>query len=88
MKATIYHNPRCGTSRNTLAMLEETPGLELEVVDYLKMPPSRNELARLYAEAGLTPRDGLRKKESLAAELELETASDEAILDAMAANPS
>lgn len=87
MKATIYHNPRCGTSRNTLAMLEETPGLELEVVDYLKMPPSRNELARLYAEAGLTPRDGLRKKESLAAELELETASDEAILDAMAANP-
>lgn len=87
MKATIYHNPRCGTSRKTLGMLEETPGLDLTVIDYLKTPPTCTDLARLYAEAGLTPRDGLRMKEPLAAELGLASATDEAILDAMAANP-
>jgi len=85
MKATILHNPRCGTSRNTLAMLEAEPGIELTVIDYLKAPPSRDELARLYARAGISPREGLRAKEESAADLA--GASDDAILDAMIANP-
>ena len=49
MKATIWHNPACGTSRKTLAILQETPGVELSVVEYLKTPPSRDELLRLIA---------------------------------------
>ena len=85
MKATIFHNPRCGTSRNTLAMLEAEPGIELTVVDYLKTPPSRDELSRLYARAGISPRDGLRAKEEAASALA--GAGDAAVLDAMAANP-
>ena len=85
MKATIYHNPRCGTSRNTLAMLEAEPGVELNVIDYLKNPPTRDELARLYARAGITPRDGLRVKEAAASNLV--GAADSAILDAMIADP-
>ena len=88
MKATIYHNPRCGTSRKTLELLESA-GAEVEVVDYLKHPPSKEELRRLYGRAGMTPRQGLRAKESLAADLDLVEGpvSDEAILDAMVANP-
>ena len=88
MTATIYHNPACGTSRKTLAILAES-GVEPRVVEYLKDPPSRAELQRLYARAGLTPRQGLRAKEPLAAELGLldEGVSDDAILDAMAAHP-
>lgn len=85
MKATIYHNPRCGTSRNTLAMLEAEPGIELEVIDYLKNPPSREELARLYARAGIAPREGLRAKEAAADPLR--DAGDDRILDAMVADP-
>jgi arsenate reductase len=85
MKATILHNPRCGTSRNTLATLEAVPGIELTVIDYLKAPPTRDELARLYARAGISPRDGLRTKEEAAGALA--GASDDAILDAMIANP-
>jgi arsenate reductase len=85
MKATIFHNPRCGTSRNTLAMLEAEPGIELTVIDYLKTPPARDALARLYARAGISPREGLRTKEPAAADLI--GAGDAAILDAMAANP-
>jgi len=86
MKATIYHNPRCGTSRDTLAILEEA-GADVTVIEYLKTPPSREELRRVYARAGLTPREGLRAKEPLAAELGLSGADDEAILDAMAEHP-
>lgn len=86
MKATIFHNPRCGTSRNTLAMLEAEPGIELTIIDYLKTPPGRDELARLYARAGISPRDGLRAKEDAAAALA--GAADAAVLDAMAANPT
>ena len=85
MKATIYHNPRCSKSRETLALLEGTPGVEVEVVEYLKTPPSRATLAALYAKAGITPRDGLRKGEDGAKALK--DASDDAILDAMAADP-
>jgi arsenate reductase len=88
MKATIYHNPRCGTSRKTLEILE-AEGVEVEVVDYLADPPSKDELRRLYRRAGIGPSEGLRAKEPLAAELGLtaEGASEEAILDAMMAHP-
>jgi arsenate reductase len=88
MTATIYHNPACGTSRKTLAILREA-GVEPRVVEYLKDPPSRDELRRLYARAGLTPRQGLRAKEPLAAELGLldEGIDDDAILDAMVQHP-
>ena len=85
MKATIWHNPNCGTSRKTLAILEETPGVEVEVIQYLKTPPSRERLAGLYARAGITPREGLRTKQDEAKALL--DASDDAILDAMMANP-
>ena len=88
MKATIYHNPKCGTSRKTLDILNEA-GADVTIVEYLKTPPSREELKRLYARAGITPREGLRAKEPLAAELGLlgDDIGDEAILDAMLANP-
>lgn len=88
MKATIYHNPKCGTSRKTLEILREA-GAETEIIEYLKTPPLREELKRLYARAGITPREGLRAKEPLAQELGLLNPGigDDAILDAMMANP-
>ena len=88
MKATIYHNPNCGTSRKTLDILKES-GADVKVIQYLKTPPSRDELVRLYKRAGITPRQGLRKKEPLAAELGLldEKVSDDRILDAMVKHP-
>ena len=86
MKAKIYHNPACGTSRKTLVILQEK-GADVTVVEYLKHPPTRAELQRLYARAGMTARDGLRAKEPLATELGLAGASDDAILDAMIAHP-
>lgn len=87
MKATIYHNPKCGASRNTLEILRAAPGVEVEIVDYLKHPPTRETLAALYARAGITPHEGLRRKESLARDLDLDHVSDEAVLDAMIADP-
>jgi arsenate reductase len=84
VKATIWHNPRCGTSRNTLALLEQA-GAEIAVIDYLKSPPSRDELRRLYERAGISAREGLRTKEAGAAGLA--QADDETVLDAMIANP-
>lgn len=84
MKATIYHNPRCSKSRETLALLEEA-GADVTVVEYLKTPPSRDELKRLYAKAGMTPREGLRSAEDAAKALK--AASDDRILDAMVADP-
>ena len=88
MKATIHHNPACGTSRKTLEILKEA-GAEVTVNEYLTTPPSREELKRLYARAGLRPRDGLRAKEPLAAELGLtgEDADDDRVLDAMIKHP-
>ena len=88
MKATIYHNPKCGTSRKTLEILE-AEGAEVTVVEYLKTPPSKDELRRLYERAGIGPRDGLRAKESLAEDLDLLSGnvSDDALLDAMVENP-
>lgn len=86
MKVTIYHNPMCGTSRNTLAALQDS-GADLTVIEYLRAPPSKDELRRLYAEAKISPREGLRAKEPLATELGLLDANDEAILDAMMMHP-
>jgi len=88
MKATIFHNPSCGTSRKTLQRLEDS-GAEVTVIEYLKTPPSRDELKRIYERAGMSPRDGLRAKEPLAAELGLDQpgAGDDRILDAMMAHP-
>jgi arsenate reductase len=88
MKATIWHNPACGTSRKTLEILRES-GADVTVIEYLKMPPSRPELERLYARAGLSAREGLRAKETLAEDLDLLSGrvSDETLLDAMVENP-
>jgi arsenate reductase len=85
MKATIWHNPRCSTSRKTLAILKETPGIEVEVIEYLERPPTRERLAGLYAKAGITPREGLRAKEG-GARPYLDADAD-TILDAMLADP-
>jgi arsenate reductase len=88
MKATIYHNPMCGTSRKTLEILNKV-GADVTVVDYLKAPPSREELKRLYDRAGISPREGLRAKEEVAGRLGLNRpdVSDEEILDAMMEHP-
>ena len=87
MKATIWHNPACGTSRKTLAILQETPGVELTVVEYLKTPPTAQKLAQLYQSAGITPQQGLRLRGTDAAERGLPDASDAAVLAAMASDP-
>lgn len=87
MKATIWHNPKCGTSRKTLALLEERDGIELTVVEYLKTPPSRDKLAQLYRDAGITPAEGLRKRGTDAEERGLPGADADTILTAMAAEP-
>ena len=88
MKAKIYHNPNCGTSRKTLEILQES-GRDVEVQEYLKQPPSRDELKRLYERAGISPRQGLRAKDPLADELGLKRpdVSDDEILDAMMKHP-
>ena len=86
MKAIIYHNPMCGTSRKTLEILREE-GADVTVIEYLKTPPNAAELERLYARAGIAPREGLRAREPLAGELGLDKASDAAILAAMAEHP-
>ena len=88
MKATIWHNPQCGTSRNTLALLRAREGVDLEVVEYLKRPPSRDKLAQLYRDAGMAPREGLRLRGTDAEERGLTTADDDAVLDAMVAEPT
>ncbi|GAA4811167.1 arsenate reductase (glutaredoxin) [Tomitella cavernea] len=84
--ATIYHNPRCSTSRNALQLLRDN-GIEPTIVKYLDTPPTRGELARLIEQAGLTPRQAIRTKESVYRELGLADAGDDALLDAMAAHP-
>lgn len=88
MAITIYHNPACGTSRNTLAMIRQS-GEEPRVIEYLKTPPSRAELVAMMAAAGLTPRQLQREKGTPAAELGLAdpTLSDEALIYAMLAHP-
>lgn len=88
MDIKIYHNPGCGTSRNVLAMIRNT-GIEPEVIEYLKTPPGREELADMIARAGLTARQAVREKGTPYAELGLDdpALTDEQLLDAMQANP-
>lgn len=87
MKAIIWHNPRCSKSRAALAILEETPGVEVEIVDYLKTSPNRADIAAVLDAAGVAPRDALRKGEAIVKEIDLDTSDDAAILNAMAAHP-
>jgi arsenate reductase len=82
----IYHNPRCSTSRKTLDLLRDN-GIEPEVVQYLKTPPSRAELVKMIKDAGIDVRTAVRKRESLYEELGLADASDDELLDAMAEHP-
>lgn len=88
MDATIYHNPDCGTSRNTLAMIRNA-GIEPTIVEYLETPPSRDELKALIAAAGLSVRQAIREKGTPYAELGLDDPSvgDADLLDAMMAHP-
>lgn len=88
MDITIYHNPRCGTSRNTLALIRNT-GVEPQVVEYLLAPPDRATLAGMIAKAGLSVREAMRSKEQVFADLGLgdPAIGDDALLDAMLANP-
>lgn len=91
MHATIWHNPACGTSRKTLEILQETAGVDLTVIDYLKHPPTREKLVQLHRDAGLSHRHGMRTTNSPAAELVadlgLKDADEATILDAMTAHP-
>lgn len=87
MKATIWHNPACGTSRKTLAILESLSGVELTVVEYLKTPPRAEKLAQLYRDAGITPQQGLRLRGTDAEERGLRDADDATVLAAMVAEP-
>jgi arsenate reductase (glutaredoxin) len=82
----IYHNPKCSTSRKTLDLLRDN-GIEPQIVQYLKTPPSRAELVRMIRDAGIDVRTAVRKRESLYAELGLADAGDDELLDAMAEHP-
>jgi arsenate reductase len=88
MSVTIYHNPDCGTSRNTLAMIRNA-GIEPEIIEYLKTPPNRDTLLQLVSRAGLTVRAALREKGTPYADLGLDDLSlnDEQLLDAMLTHP-
>lgn len=87
-KVTIFHNPSCSSSRNTLGLLREA-GIEPEIIEYLKTPPTRETLKRLIADARLTAAQAIRSKEPLFAELGLDRpgVSEEQLLDAMLAHP-
>lgn len=88
MDVTIYHNPDCGTSRNTLELIRHA-GIEPTVIDYLQNPPSREQLSTMIADAGLTVREAIREKGTPYAEFGLDNPSltDEQLLDAMIATP-
>ncbi|MHC1550056.1 arsenate reductase (glutaredoxin) [Phyllobacterium sp. K27] len=88
MTVTIYHNPSCGTSRNTLALIRNA-GIEPTVIEYVKTPPSRDDLRDMIKKAGLTVREAIREKGTPYAELGLGNLSltDEQLLDAMEAHP-
>ncbi len=88
MKATIYHNPRCSKSRQTLALLEEK-GIDLEIIEYLKTPPDQQTLQDILTKLDIKPLDLMRKGESVFNELKLEDKIEDtqALLDAMVENP-
>ena len=85
---TIYHNPKCGTSRNTLAMIRAV-GIEPTVIEYLKTPPTREELVALIQDMGISVRELLRAKENIYSELDLDNAkwSDDELIDQIMAHP-
>ena len=87
MKATIWHNPKCGTSRKTLAILENLSKVDVTVVEYLKEPPTRDKLEQLFKDAGMSPNEGLRLRGTDAEERGLPDADADTVLDAMAADP-
>ena len=88
MNVTIYHNPSCGTSRNTLELIRAA-GIEPTVIEYLQQPPTRDQLATMIADAGLTVREAIREKGTPYAELGLDNPdlTDDQLLDAMIATP-
>lgn len=88
MDVTIYHNPDCGTSRNTLALIRNA-GVEPEIIEYLETPPTRAVLEDLIAKAGLTVREAIREKGTPYAELGLDdpTLTEDELLDAMLEHP-
>ncbi len=88
MTITIYHNPKCGTSRNTLAMIRQS-GEEPRIIEYLQTPPSRIQLVNLLQQMNLPPRDLLRQKEAAYQTLGLDNPqlSDDVLIDAMMAHP-
>jgi arsenate reductase (glutaredoxin) len=88
MKATIWHNPTCGTSRKTLEILRETPGIDVTIVEYLKAPPTEEKLAQLYKSAGISPLQGVRTRGTAAIEMGLLNADDATIVSAMARDPA
>lgn len=87
-RVAIYHNPNCGTSRNTLALIRNT-GIVPQVIDYLTNPPTREQLQALIKASGLTVREAIREKEAIYTELSLQdlSLSDDQLLDAMLAHP-
>lgn len=87
MKATIWHNPNCSTSNKALAILRDTPGVEVTVIEYLRDPPSPDKLRQLFRDAGLAPNEGLRLRGTDADARGLTTADDATVLAAMAAEP-
>ncbi len=87
MKTTIWHNPQCGKSRATLAILQDRDDVDLTIVEYLKTPPTREKLAQLYRDAGMAPREGVRTFKTDAEERGLTSADDDTVLDAMIADP-
>jgi arsenate reductase (glutaredoxin) len=88
MKATIWHNPDCGTSRKTLATLRDSPDIDLNVIEYRSSPFTRAKLEQLFRDAGLSPREALRTRGSPAEELGLiDGAKSDAILAAMVEHP-
>ncbi len=84
--SVIYHNPRCTTSRKALELLRDN-GIEPDIIQYLKTPPSRAELVKLIDDAGIDVRTAVRRREPLYAELNLDAADDDQLLDAMAEHP-
>jgi arsenate reductase len=88
MQATIWHNPNCGTSRKTLEILRDAPGVDVTIVEYLKIPFTAAKLRQLIVDAGLTPVQALRLRGTDAAERGLDAAEDDSIIAAMVANPA
>ncbi|GFG74883.1 arsenate reductase (glutaredoxin) [Mycobacterium botniense] len=82
----IYHNPKCNTSRKTLELLRDN-GVEPTIIEYLKTPPSRDELLTMIRDAGIDTRTAVRRREPLYAELNLASATDDELLDAMVEHP-